>query len=182
MKIRNLVLVTMAAVGLVLASATTALAGPGSSPSFGVVDPLDSNPNTVAGPFSGSCPWPNAVDAFLPEVEKCLPKSVGWAENGVRIVSDPLVGTGGAWGAFTFWCQSKTGLHYLVTVHGLQPNSTYMIHSPQGGHIGTLRTDPKGDGVAGGVMSLPPGDYEWDVHVGSALSTLANDAIGFEVF
>lgn len=182
------VLVGMASVAIGgVASAT----GPKEPPNFGVVDPLDANPTTARpGGFTGSCPWPNAVDQFLPEVEKCLPAAIAWAENGVRIVSDPLVATsaeGSATGTFTFWCQSRVGLKFMVVVQGLEPFTTYAVHasdvatSSAIGTIATIRTDKDGAGGATGVVNLDSGDYDWAIHVGAVLQTVVGDEIGFEV-
>lgn len=173
-----------------LAGAASA-AGPDNPPNFGVVDPLDANPTTERpGGFTGSCPWPNVVDQFLPEVEKCLPSAIGWAPDGVRIVSDPLIATstgGSATGAFTFWCQSRVGLHFMVTAQGLTPSTTYTVHAfdllagTPIGTIATIRTDQDGNGGATGVVRLSPGGYDWAIHVGTALQTVPGDEIGFEV-
>ena len=166
-------------------------AGPTRAPDFGVVDPLDANPTTARpGGFTGSCPWPNGVDQFLPEVEKCLPAAIGWSEDGVRIVSDPLVATstgGSATGAFTFWCQSRVGLRFMVTVQGLAPFTTYSVQafdvatSSAVGTIATIQTDKDGNGGATGVVHLDPGGYDWAIRVGTVLETVAGDEIGFEV-
>jgi hypothetical protein len=167
------------------------LAGPGGEPDFGTTDPLDANPNTYFSPapgvvFTGSCPWPNSIDQFLPEVGKCLPTAVAWSTDGVRIVSDPLAGEGT--GQFTFWCQTRTGLRFIVTVQGLTPMTTYsvtahdLIADEHVGTIATLRTDAQGNGVVGGTVGLEPGGYDWEIHVGTVLHTLATDPIGFEVF
>lgn len=164
--------------------------GPETPPDFGVVDPLDANPTTAHHGFTGSCPWPNVVDQYLPEVEKCLPTAIGWSEDGVRIVSDPLVATstgGSATGHFTFWCQSRVGLHFMVTVQGLTPSTPYAVHAIDVisgapiGTIATIRTDRDGNGGATSVVRLGPGEYEWAIHIGSALQTKTGDEIGFEV-
>lgn len=171
------------------ATGVAAASGPTKPPSFGVMDPLDHNPTTVApGGFTGSCPWPNPVDAFLPEVQKCLPAAIAWAEDGVRIVSDPLQATetGSGSGAFTFWCQSRVGLHFMVTVQGLAPNTSYAVHAtdmhgPGTSELGTIHTDATGSGGITGIVRLAPGGYEWAIHVGTALETVPGDEIGFEV-
>ena len=172
----------------VIWTAGVAGAGPPGEPNFGTVDPLDHNPNTFFQPpggpvFTGSCPWPNAVDAFLPEVGKCLPASVAWSTDGVRIVSDPLVDASDTvMGQFTFWCQSRTGLRFIVTVQGLEPNSVYPVTADAWGTIATLRTDPRGNGVVGGSVRLDPGAYDVSISVGTVLQTRVSDPIGFEVF
>lgn len=174
---------TCAVIGMVglVVPATVAGAGPSGPPNFGVVDPLDHNPNTFVGPFSGSCPWPDFV--LIPEVGKCLPRAIAWSENGVRVVSDPLVDSSDTeLGQFTFWCQSRTGLRFIVTVEGLDPNTVYPITSGAFGTIARLRTDPNGNGVVGGSLRLEPGSYGTAVAVGTALTTRSSDPIGFEVF
>lgn len=166
---------------LIPVTALVAIAGPGSAPGFGVVDPLRNNPNTHVGPFTGSCPWPDSVDAFLPEVEKCLPAAIPWTTDGVRIVSDPMVGVNGGHGTFTFWCQSRVGLRYILTVHGLEPSTVYHVTAEGYGHIGMVRTDPSGGGRTGGVVQLAKGGYDWVVWVGDVLRSAPGDDIGFEV-
>lgn len=172
--------VVIGVVGLV-APAAVAGAGPSGPPDFGVVDPLDNNPTTVVGPFSGSCPWPNFV--VLEDVGKCLPSAIAWSEDGVRTVSDPLVDSSNVvMGHFTFWCQSRTGLRFIVTVEGLDPNTVYTVTAAAFGTLAQLRTDPNGNGVVGGTLRLDPGSYETSISVGTALSTRSSDPIGFEVF
>jgi hypothetical protein len=173
---------------VLLVVSSVATAGPSGSPNFGVTDPLDANPTTYSQPpqgpvFTGSCPWPNVVDAALPEVGKCLPTNIAWSEDGVRVVSDPLVDAGDVVrGQFTFWCQARMGLRFLVTVQGLDPSTVYPVTSDLFGTIATLRTDRDGNGVVGGIVALEPGGYETTIAVGTALTTRADDPIGFEVF
>lgn len=173
---------------VLLVTTSIATAGPSGSPSFGVMDPLDANPTTYFQPpqgpvFTGSCPWPNVVDAALPEVGKCLPTAIAWSGDGVRIVSDPLVDASDVVsGQFTFWCQARMGLRFIVTVQGLEPNTVYPVTSDLFGTIATLRTDPHGNGVVGGIVALEPGGYDTTIAIGTALATRADDPIGFEVF
>lgn len=201
MRVRRLIVI-MIVVGLggIFALDGTAAAGPTKVPEFGVVDPLDANPTTFFSPapgvvFTGSCPWPNSVDQVLPEVEKCLPGSIGWSPDGVRIVSDPLeppVSTSTASGSFTFWCQSRTGLRYMLRVEGLAARQTYTVRAvPMGtepalGVIAAFRSDQNGAGGVNGSIRLPGGIYHYAIQIHDAnhqvvLQTVPGDEIGFDV-
>lgn len=172
------------AAGVVM-QAGIASAGPPGPPAFGVMEPA-----------SNACPWPDFLNDYMQNVQgvqKCLPASIAWAsaEGGVRIVSDALEATGdipGATGQVTFWCQSKVGLHFIVTVQGLAPAATYSVT----GHVmgsstvldfGTVRTDRSGNGIIGGVIALPPGEYDVHVFVGNVLEPASSDPdVEFVVF
>jgi hypothetical protein len=181
------------AAGVVLggvAVAGVASAGPPGPANFGIMEPT--------GIADAACPWPDQANDFMQNVQgvqKCLPQAIPWsAENGVsgvRIVSDKVVAGPGApssaaVGQFTFWCQSKVGLHWRLTVQGLAPNTVYpvtAVGSPGAPtDFGTIRTDPNGDGVSGGVVQLAPGGYMIMVSVGTALVPDPFDPeIGFSV-
>ena len=178
---------------MVVVGAGVANAGPRGPANFGVMEPT--------GIAATGCPWPDGANGFMQNVEgvqKCLPQAIPWSyelseygpQAGVRVVSDALAATGevaGAAGQFTFWCQSRVGLHYRVTVQGLAPNTTYPVTavalapgSPT--DFGTLRTDPAGNGVTGGVIQLAKGGYAIMVSVGTALAPdPADPVIGFSV-
>jgi hypothetical protein len=155
-----------------LAVSRVAVAGPPGPPSFGVMEPA-----------SNACPWPDFLNPVLDAggVGKCLPASIAWSENGVRVVTDPLVGTGGAAGWVTFWCQSTMGFRFSVGAVGLAPTTTYAVTATGFGTIAALHTDANGGGVVGGIVKLPPGGYDVAVSVGSALASPASDLVGFEV-
>jgi hypothetical protein len=168
-------------------------AGPSGPASFGVMEPT--------GIAASGCPWPDAANGYMQNVQgvqKCLPQAIPWSyevgeqgpQSGVRIVSDAFEATGvitGATGEFTFWCQSRVGLHYRVTVQHLAPNTVYPVWgvalapgSPT--DFGTLRTDPNGNGVTGGVITLPKAAYAFMPWVGNVLKPLdADPVIGFSV-
>jgi hypothetical protein len=131
-----------------------------------------------------ACPWPDFLNPVLDAggVGKCLPATIPWSSDGVRVVTDPLVGTGAAAGWVTFWCQSTMGFRFSVGVVGLAPNSVYEVTATGGfGTIATLHTDANGSGIVGGIVKLPAGGYEVAVSVGSVLTSPANDLVGFEV-
>lgn len=174
---RVLFTATMATV-LVGALAIAATAGPPGPPAFG---PSDGSTMETA---NDACPWPDFLNGVLWQAgaRKCLPTAIPWSVDGVRIVTDPLVGTGGAQGWITFWCQSRVGLHYIVTAVGLAPNTSYPVTATELGTLGTLHTDANGNGVVGGQVPLDPGGYEVLVSVGSVLTSPAGDDVGFEVF
>lgn len=160
-------------------------AGPSRPPSFGVMEPA-----------SDACPWPGFLNGYMENVQgvqKCLPGSIAWAsaEGGVRIVSDSLDATGvmpGAAGQITFWCQSKVGLRFMITVQGLAAWTSYEAT----GHVmgsgtmlefGTIRTDRNGNGIVAGVVPLAAGEYDVHVFVGNVLEPDASDPdVGFVVF
>lgn len=150
-----------------------AVAGPPGPPNFGVMEPKGTD----------ACPWPDFLNPVLDAggVGKCLPASIAWSENGVRVVADPLAGTGGAAGWVTFWCQTTMGFRFSVGAVGLAPNSAYTVTATGFGTLATLHTDASGSGIVGGIVKLPPGDYEVAVSVGSALTSPASDLVGFEV-
>ncbi|HET7677262.1 MAG TPA: hypothetical protein VFK38_05360 [Candidatus Limnocylindrales bacterium] len=134
------------------------------------------------------CPWPGFLDPVLESigVEKCLPNEIAWTDgDGIRIVTDPLVGTGGTWGKVTFWCETKTGFVFQVLAGGLDPVASYAVTATDGTSthfLATLHTDVSGAGKVGGVHRLPPGGYEWVIHVGTVLSSPGTDEAGFLVF
>lgn len=164
--------VVIATVASVLVVSGTALAGPPGPPDFGVMEPA-----------SNGCPWPDFLNPVLDAggVGKCLPASIAWSENGVRVVTDPLVGTGGAAGWVTFWCQSTMGFRFSVGAVGLAPGASYPVTATGFGTIATLHTDANGSGIVGGIVKLQPGSYEVAVSVGSLLTSPAADLVGFEV-
>lgn len=170
-----------------------ARAGPEGPADFGTMEPK--------GLAASACPWPDGANAFMEQVQgvqKCLPQAIPWSfeespfgpQSGVRIVFDSLVpaepGSLGS-GQVTFWCQARTGLHYRITVQGLPPLSTFEVTATEVGSdvthsLGTVRTDPSGNGVSAGVLQLPKGGYEFLVTVGSELvPDPADPVIGFSV-
>lgn len=160
-------------------------AGPFGPPNFGVMEPA-----------SDACPWPDFLNGYMQTVQgvqKCLPGSIAWAsaEGGVRIVSDTLDATGvipGATGQVTFWCQSKVGLRFIITVQGLAATTSYETTGQVMGSatvidFGTIRTDMNGRGIVAGVIPLAAGEYDVHVFVGNVLQPDAGDPdIGFVVF
>lgn len=164
--------VVLVAVVAVLLLAGTAVAGPPGPPNFGVMEPA-----------SDGCPWPDFLNPVLDAggVGKCLPTSIAWSEDGVRVVTDPLVGSGGAAGWVTFWCQSTMGFRFSVGAVGLNPMSSYAVSATGFGTIATLHTDASGSGIVGGIVKLPPGGYDVAVSVGSVLTSPLSDLVGFEV-
>jgi hypothetical protein len=154
---------------------------------FGVMDPTN------------SCPWPDELDPVLQAagVQKCLPTSIKWTGGeGVRIVTDQLIGSGSATGSVTFWCETPNSLRFKVSASGLAPNSTYAvtasglyqsfatgaISAVDLGTVALLHTNANGSGVVGGSVQLTSGGYELDIHVGSALHSDPADLQGIAVF
>ncbi|MBI4302478.1 MAG: hypothetical protein HY664_07720 [Chloroflexi bacterium] len=162
---------------LALSLAPVVSAGPPAPPNYGVMEPV-----------SDACPWPDFLNPVLEAegVQKCLPTEINWTSgDGIRIVTDPLVGSGDDAGSVTFWCESKVGFKYQIVVWNLAPNTSYPVTATDGVTIyslGTIRTDSNGSGVLGGMYQLSPGFYEWDINVGSVLSSPASDEAGFVVF
>ena len=130
-------------------------------------------------------------------VQKCLPGSIKWTGGeGIRIVTDQLVGTAPATGSFTFWCETPNALRFKVSASGLAPNATYAVtaaghymsfatgalSSVDLGTIAYLHTDASGSGVVGGSVQLASGGYELDVRVGNALHSDPTDLAGIAVF
>lgn len=161
---------------LLVAVPTGAFAAPSAPPDYGVMNPTD------------ECPWPGWLDPVLEAagVQKCLPTEIAWTDgDGIRIVTDPLVGSGSAWGSVTFWCETKTGFQFQVLAGGLAPTTSYAVTATDGSttfDLATLLTDASGAGKVGGVYLLPPGLYGWTVQVGSELASPATDKAGFVVF
>jgi len=151
-------------------------------------------------PRPNDCPWPDFLNPVLEAagVGKCLPTNINWTNgDGIRIVTDPLIGSSDDSGWVNFWCETKVGFKFIVGVAGLEPNATYPVTAagitiplsggpPQPidlGIIATLHTDSQGRGEVGGVVPLPSSAiYELDINVGTVLSTPDDDLVGFVVF
>ena len=148
----------------------------------------------VMEPVGDACPWPDFLNAVLEAggVEKCLPKQVAWTEGeGIRIVTDPLVGTAPASGWVQFWCETKVGFRYIIGVEGLAANAVFTVNATDelgAGtfDLGTIHTNADGVGQTGGVLQLPPGFYEFDVSVKAGATEVVGspleDMPGFVVF
>ena len=126
------------ALSLVLSPAVV-LAGPPTTPNYGVVDPLKL--------WDPPPPW-------FSDVEKVIP-----AQNApggqIRVVTDDLAPTdegGDASGTIVFPCQSIVGFKYDAAITGLAPMSTYTVTGAQGIRFRFFLSDP-GDGS----IELEPG-------------------------
>ena len=105
----------LAVAGIALLAAlfpAVALAGPPSQPDYGAYNPtgLPNQPPEEWG------------------VEKALPSHQA-PGGAVRIITDALVGGGGADGWVTFWCQSRLGFQYNIGATGLDPKSRYSVRA-----------------------------------------------------
>lgn len=142
---------------------TAALAGPRSTPDFGVKNPqgLRCSPDSV----------------------KCM--TAGWHDGGeVHIVDDPLEGAGDASGHVIFWCQSVVGFKYQISVEGLAPKQVFTVTTAPMGpggpvvELGTFRTDPHGYGTLNGVLQLPEGHYGYALEITDADDVVVLDSWG----
>lgn len=162
--------ISAAAVAALLLVPTAALAGPRSTPDFGVKNPqnLGCSRDSV----------------------KCM--TAGWhiddetGERGaeVHIVDDPLEGEGDASGSVIFWCQSIVGFKYQLSVEGLAPSQVFTVTVKHNftkddlGVLGTFRTDPNGYGTLNGVRPLDGGHYAYVLEVTDSDGQVVLDSWG----
>ncbi len=173
MRLRDVLMGALLAVGLVAAIAAPGSAAPPGEPDYGVVEP--------AGIADKGCPWPDSAndDPAHDDAQKCLPGSIPWSGNehdgvvsyGVRIISDALIGSGDDTGQVTFRCQSRVGLQYKITVQNLEPRTTYTVEAVMLGptptpiELGSFTTDPAGNGILNGTLHLDGGGYGFLIYV-----------------